>query len=59
MIKKKADYNYEVLDFVIAKIYYNKKQKKFKFDKNYNARMKTKHVKILQQIENSQLVVKE
>ena len=59
MIKKKAGYNYKALDFVIAKIYYDKKLKKFKYDKYYNVKMKSKHTKMLKQIENRQLVFKD
>ncbi|MBL4592297.1 MAG: hypothetical protein JKX68_00610 [Flavobacteriales bacterium] len=58
MIKKKAGYNYKALDFIIAKIYYDKKLKKFKYDKYYNVKMKAKHTKTLKKIENKQLVLK-
>lgn len=59
MVKKKAGCNYEALDFVIAKIYYDKKLKKFKCNKYYNLKMKTKHVRTLKEIENRQLVLKD
>lgn len=56
LLKKKAGCDYGGLDFILAKIYFDIKLKEFKYDRNYNMKMKNRHAKTLKRIESDQLI---